>query len=62
MHGPTLTKPEIVATLRCGVARLVAQGIGSRTAVRLVARKYGVTPKHVSALIAQVEPLPGGEV
>lgn len=62
MHGPPLTRPEIAAILRCRVDRLVAQGIGRRTAVRLVARKHGIAPKQVSSLMAQAEPLPGGEL
>jgi len=60
MHGPPLTRPEVAAILRCGVDRLISEGLGHQAALRSVARRHGVKPKQVSDLIAQADSATGG--
>jgi hypothetical protein len=53
MHVAPIKRPEIAEILDCGVDKLRARGVSRRRAVRRMARKHGVPPRHVSALIAQ---------
>ncbi len=42
------------------VDRMLAKGVSPRRVVYRTARKHGMPPKHLSALIAQAEQLEGG--
>jgi hypothetical protein len=53
MHVVPVRRPEIVEIMDCGVDKLLARGVSHRKAVRRTARKHGVRPRHVSALIAR---------
>jgi len=60
MHHQPRTDPD-TAAMRCGVDKLIARGIGPRTAVRRVARRNRIAPKQVGTLIAQGDPFAGGD-
>ena len=51
MHGPSLTRMEIVAAIDRAVRRHEASGLGFALAVRLVADHYNTTPDRVAALV-----------
>ena len=53
MHVAQVRRPEIAEIMDCGVDKLLARGVSRRSAVRRMARKHGVPPRHVSALIAR---------
>lgn len=60
MHVDPDRRPEIAQIITGGVEKLLAQGVGRRTALRRIARKHGVNPRSVSVLIARFEPGKGG--
>lgn len=53
MYLAPVRRPEIAEVLDCGVEKLLVRGVSRRSAVRRMARKHGVPPRHVSALIAR---------
>jgi hypothetical protein len=51
MHHQPRTDPDMAA-MRCGVDKLIARGIGPRTAMRRVARRNRIAPRQLGALMA----------
>jgi hypothetical protein len=51
MHHQPRTDLDTTA-MRYGINKLIAQGIGPRTAVRRVARRNRIAPKQAGALMA----------
>lgn len=52
MHVASMDGPEIERIIDSGVEKLLARGVSRRRAVHRTARKHGVRPRQVSALIA----------
>jgi hypothetical protein len=61
MHHQPRNEPEIAAAVCGGVDKLMSKGVGPRGALRRTARKYGMNPRYVRALIAQGERSTGWE-
>lgn len=55
MQVASVRRPEIAEVVGNGVDKLLARGVSHRKAVRRIARKHGVRPRHVGALIAQAD-------
>ncbi len=53
MHHQPRTDPENAATMRCGIDKLIARGVGPRTAMRRVARRNRIAPRQLGVLITQ---------
>jgi hypothetical protein len=53
MHVDPFIRPEIAEIICGGVEKLMVRGVSHRKAVRRIARKHGVPPRHVGALIAR---------
>jgi hypothetical protein len=53
MRVPPLAKPEVADIMIYGVEKLTVRGVGRRAAIRRVARKHGVRPRSVTAMIAR---------
>jgi phosphoserine phosphatase len=43
-----------------GVEKLMARGVGKRAALRRIARKHGINPRSVHAMIARADRPEGG--
>jgi hypothetical protein len=52
MHHQPRTDPEIAATVRCELDKIIARGVGPRTAMRRVARRHRMAPRQLGALMA----------
>jgi len=52
MHVVPVRQPEIAQIMTCSVDKLLTQGVSRRKAVRRIARKHGVRPRQISAVIA----------
>jgi hypothetical protein len=61
MHGPPLTRLEVIAVLRAEVRRLVARHIARSVAIKVVAEEHGLDPEWVAELVESVDEYPGGE-
>ena len=60
MHLQDSRRPEIADVMSGGVEKLMAGGVNRRAAVRRIARKHGVNPRSVTAMIARADQLEGG--
>lgn len=61
MHHQPRIEPGIAATGYGGADPLATKGVSPRRALYRTARKHGMAPKHLSALIAQAHQLARGE-
>jgi hypothetical protein len=61
MHGPPLTRLEVIAVLRAEVNRLTRRNINRSIAIKVVAEEHGLDPEWVSGLVASADKLAGGE-
>jgi hypothetical protein len=55
MHGVPLTRSEVTVVLRGQIARLVARGIDSSVATRVIADEHGVDPVRVAQLLGSTD-------
>lgn len=60
MHVDPYRRPEVADVMSGGVEKLMARGVSKRAALHRIARKHGVNPRSVYALIARAEWIEGG--
>lgn len=60
MHTDPYRRPEIADVMSGGVEKLMARGVGKRAALRRIARKHGINPRSVHAMIARADRPEGG--
>jgi hypothetical protein len=62
MHHQPRSESEVAARQCGGYDPLVSKGASPRHALHRTARKHGIAPKHLSALIAQANHLAGDQL